>query len=105
MKSYKETLRKFFIVYASLLVVTWADAQSFVASKQAELANFDKRSGTTGAGQARGVSGDAGEAHLRAVIPDVKIDRDEILGTPQWITSPRGWLSGPKRAKAGNFFQ
>ncbi|MDB6064476.1 MAG: hypothetical protein JWR26_684 [Pedosphaera sp.] len=31
---------------------------------------------------------------LKSVIPDVRVDFDELLGSPAWITSARGFLTG-----------
>lgn len=38
---------------------------------------------------------EAGAAKLHGLIPGVRIDIDEVVGSPAWVMSPAGFLSGP----------
>jgi hypothetical protein len=69
------------------------------------LANFDKRSPSTVSTTAlpafsSSVTGQA-EQTLRAMVPDVRISRDNILGTPSRIAGTRGFLTGPNGIGGG----
>jgi hypothetical protein len=78
-----------------LLLPCLVEAVEVPGRSAPELANFDKRA--HGASMADAPSRDysIGLEKLKAAIPGVRIDRDEILGTPAWIVSTRGFLSGP----------
>jgi hypothetical protein len=58
-----------------------------------ELPNFDARA----AGQPSAISPAqaADLARLRASVPGVKVDFDGVVGSPNWIASTRGFLTGP----------
>src|SRR6202040_2404564 len=60
-----------------------------------ELANFDKRAHADSKADAPASDYSIALAKLKAAIPGARIDQDEILGTPAWIVSTRGFLSGP----------
>jgi hypothetical protein len=34
--------------------------------------------------------------HARAQIPDLQVDFDQIVGSPKWVRSQRGFLTGPR---------
>src|SRR5262245_9635787 len=61
---------------------------------QPPLPNFDKRSPLSvtraeAEGRAQAL------ARLRQQLPQASVDRDRILGTPSFITTPRGFLTSP----------
>src|SRR5947208_3336786 len=62
-----------------------------VAPTQPPLPTFDKRVKGVVLSPAQG----NGAAQLRARISAVRIDADEVLGSPAWVMSTEGFLSGP----------
>ncbi len=67
-----------------------------VAPEHGSLTNIDKRI----TGQARADLGPERTVALnrvRARIPDIQIDFDEIVGSPKWIRSRRGFLTSPRQ--------
>ncbi len=61
------------------------------APNQAPMLTLDKRA--KGAVLSQGQEN--GATQLRARIPAVRIDADEVLGSPAWVMSTEGFLSGP----------
>jgi Fungalysin metallopeptidase (M36)/Calx-beta domain len=64
-------------------------------SSQPELPNFDKRLETV-AKSARLLNQDnKAVAVFKKLLPDTRVDQDQLLLTPQWIASTKGFLTGP----------
>lgn len=40
-------------------------------------------------------------AHLKSLLPDAEVDFDELVGSPKWISSRRGFLTGTNGAGGG----
>jgi hypothetical protein len=59
------------------------------------LVNFDKRTRADTAADKTASDLAIASEKLKAAIPGVRIDHDETLGTPAWIVSTHGFLSGP----------
>src|SRR5882724_1891631 len=60
-----------------------------------ELPNFDRRTASPGEITSPAASQLAGVARLKTSVADARVDWDEALGTPMWIGSTSGFLSGP----------
>ena len=85
---------------AGLLCAAWP-AAGFRPPSDPPLPNYDQRR----TGQATGLASAAGQvtpparaqaaAALRARVPGVQIDFDDLLQTPRYIGSPHGFLTGP----------
>ena len=67
-----------------------------------ELTNFDlrptqisKTSSSTRTNHATAL------AHLNALVPDARVDFDEILDSPNWVASARGFLTGTNGSNGG----
>jgi hypothetical protein len=93
-------LRKFAVATLLLLAATSLASPVAQAQAQAELPSFDQRaitanSLTTAEGQR------AALAHVRSLLPDAQVDFDELVGSPKWIRSPRGFLTGTNGAGGG----
>src|SRR5438445_10713959 len=78
-----------------LLLPCLVEAVEVPGRSAPELANFDKRAHEASMADAPSRDYSIGLEKLKAAIPGVRIDQDEILGTPAWIVSTRGFLSGP----------
>jgi hypothetical protein len=79
-----------------MLVLSPLMAFAYKPPAEPPLPNFDQRltahvSRTKAAIPAR----DAALGQLRGRVPDVQIEFDEVIETPRWIASPRGFLTGP----------
>ena len=62
---------------------------------QPRLPNLDKRQDGAAKEQRLSEAGAAAADRLRARVPHLRIDLDEVLGTPKLVGSPDGFLSGP----------
>lgn len=78
-----------------LSLPSWVEAADVPGRSALESANFDKRARADTKADAPVSDYSVALAKLKAAIPGVRIDQDEILGTPAWIVSTRGFLSGP----------
>src|SRR5512145_2289571 len=80
------------LLFTFLLVLATPSAMAFREPPGTELVNFDTRAPTAAAAiEERS----AGVHRLRARLAEVRIDFDERLGTPKWITAANGLLTGP----------
>ncbi|EEF63422.1 M36 family metallopeptidase [Pedosphaera parvula] len=68
---------------------------AFLPDSQTELANFDKRLESTAKPAKAPTRQNQAIAEFNTRLPDVNIQLDEILQTPKWISSTKGFLSGP----------
>src|SRR6266702_5333706 len=68
---------------------------SFGPPSQPRLPNFDKRQDGAAKEKRLSEAGAAAADQLRARVPHLRIDLDEVLGTPKLVGSPDGFLSGP----------
>ena len=66
-----------------------------VAPTQPPLPTLDKRV----KGAALSPTQENAAAQLRARIPAVRVDVDEVVGSPAWVMSTEGFLSGPTNAE------
>ncbi len=68
--------------------------------ERAQLPNLDRRNtpaqATAVAGAAALPSHAAAVARLHAHLPGVKVEHDELIGSPRFISAPTGFLTGPK---------
>jgi hypothetical protein len=86
----------FFGAALLLLLGFWPNtAVSFGPPSQPRLPNFDKRQDGAAKEQRLSEAGAAAAERLRARVPHLRIDLDEVLGTPKMVGSPDGFLSGP----------
>ena len=67
------------------------------SSEPAVIVNFDRRESRPGGSSTRKALAEA-EAALQAQLPAVQVDRHPFTGSAQFISSPRGFLTGPKGA-------
>ncbi len=74
-------------------------AAGFQPSGTGPLTNYDRRvellRQAPAAPVTAGPTQEQAEARLKSLIPDAKVTRDTILGTPSFITATRGFLTGP----------
>ena len=101
--SIKQMFRSIVVVVSSLIAT-----QSYGVIKPSEpagLPDYDIRttvstpsvptSSPTMAPTAPDANRTQAEARLKELVPDVKVDRDKLLGVPRLISARRGFLSGP----------
>ena len=82
------------VIGACLLLGGQTCASVVSAARTAwELPNFDKRTPGEPAGPLTNQT--PALARLRSRLPGVRVDFDDLLSTPDWISSTRGFLSGP----------
>ena len=77
-----------------LLLLTWFTGAKAAPGRSTELPNFDQRVITTNQLVSPNDGFDNALAELKSTLPDVRVDVDQILGSPSWIISARGFLSG-----------
>ena len=77
---------------APILLVCCGSTLAFQPSTRPELPNFDKRAESAGA--AARTEHRAAIAQLKEQVTDARVDFDERLDTPAWVTSTAGLLSG-----------
>jgi len=65
------------------------------------LPNLDRRAAGKALQPAASKARENGEVILRARLPGVAIDRDHIVGSPKWIATPKGFLTGPNGSGRG----
>ncbi len=94
MQQMSKRLKGLSVLVSSLLLFVVSGVWGFQPSSRPHLPDFDKR---TEAGiVAPKPERNAARAHLRARLPDHKLDWDDTTGGPRWIISANGFLSGPK---------
>src|SRR5439155_14782333 len=87
-------IRFFIAANVGLIFFQLTEAWGFLPPGRSPLPNFDKR-------QVASVTArpDAGaqqaEAALKARIPELRVSRDAILGTPRLVSTSHGFLTGP----------
>src|SRR5580692_2492226 len=69
------------------------DALAATLPNRPELPDFDVRTHNAPTAAAM-VDHSPALASLKAVVPDVEVDFDEITGSPSWIRSEHGFLAG-----------
>jgi hypothetical protein len=86
---------KYFLAACAGLLLALTEASGVVPPAEGDLPNFDRRprDGAVRA-QAQAAHRDA-VIHLQTQVADAQVEFDEILGTPKWVRSERGVLSGP----------
>jgi uncharacterized repeat protein (TIGR01451 family) len=86
--------RRFTFCAATLLLALTASAQVRPNAKHAPLGDYDKRSAAamTPAENARRAQG---LAHAKGLLDSTSVSFDELLGTPKFILSRDGFLTGP----------
>jgi uncharacterized repeat protein (TIGR01451 family) len=92
MRSTSESLA---LVGTLVLAFGLDSALGILPSNQPDLPNFDKRAGAGGGGDSMDHGQKAALGRLQARIPDVKVTWDQVAGTPKWIASSGGFLTGP----------
>ena len=88
---------------AAVVVVGIPSAWGFLPPKTKPLPDYDKRvqmaqqSAAIGAGQAAtlGAAQETAIQTLEYEVPQVRVSRDHLLGTPRFVTSTHGFLTGP----------
>jgi len=76
-----------------LLSLFTVNSSAVLSSGRSGLPDFDHRAG--GATAAAVKARRATAAELQSQVPGVQVDFDEVAGSPKWIRSPEGYLSGP----------
>jgi len=59
------------------------------------LSNFDARGGRVASDTDGPATNAAAQTHLKALIPDVQLDFDPVIGSPSLISARAGFLTGP----------
>ena len=95
----KPAIRNAMGVLCSLLFLQSLMDTRAAVSERAVLPNFDKRQTARVSTVSPNVT--SAEVRLHSLIPDARIQRDELLGSPAWITSVRGFLTGTNGAGRG----
>src|SRR5262245_36006479 len=87
-----------FGIFCSLLFVL-VKANGFQKSSHPELPNFDQRKPQ--AQESLRKKNAAAEIQLQKSLPKAQVSYDEIAGSPKWISSPDGFLTGKNAAGRG----
>src|SRR5688500_15084813 len=66
---------------------------AFQASQHPDLPNLDRRLNDAGAKAV--VDRRAPLEKIRGSVPNVRVDFDEVTGSPKWVIAPQGLLTGP----------
>jgi hypothetical protein len=85
-------------VVAGFIWLNLPSAWGFLPPAIEPLANFDKRTVTANSSTPAAnadTAWAAASATLKDAVPDVRISRDELLGTPAYISATHGFLTGP----------
>ncbi|HZQ48164.1 MAG TPA: hypothetical protein VFC07_14200, partial [Verrucomicrobiae bacterium] len=80
---------------AALLALGPAHAFALPSQAEVELSNFDKRLENIHPSAASAMDHRTALANLRGRLPEARVDFDELIGSPKWISSPHGFLTGP----------
>src|SRR4051812_13127328 len=70
-------------------------------AEHSDLPNFDKRTSRSNFDVRKSQDRQKALAHLIELVPEVKVDFETVVGSPKWISSPEGFLSGPNGAGKG----
>jgi len=87
-----------FLIIASLGLVFGQspDASGFISPAKPALPNYDKRAEATSvAAVAASPEQERAAALLKSRVPNLRISKDQILGTPRLVSASRGFLTGP----------
>src|SRR5215211_4661246 len=83
-------------LYAWIAAAVAVPAMAIMPNKTPPLPNFDRRAEKPDRAPAvPEASYSAAAARLATRVPRVIVTQDEITGTPKWIASPGGFLTGP----------
>lgn len=83
------------------LLLSPCDASASPPQPDSELPNFDQRTDINAQPAAPSLDHRAALANLKTRLPDAQVDFDELLGSPKWISSPHGFLTGPNGSGGG----
>ncbi len=78
-----------------LLVLSLSDVLASSPQPESELPDFDQRLEILAQSAPPVPDHRAALAKLKTRLPDVRVDFDELLGSPKWISSAHGFLTGP----------
>src|SRR5262245_35022955 len=76
-------------------------ALAVMPSHRSELPDFDRRPSGAAPAVAAGPAHRAAVAKLKANVPDARVELDDIVGSPRWVTAPHGFLTGRDGAGLG----
>ncbi|MDB6109789.1 MAG: Peptidase fungalysin, partial [Pedosphaera sp.] len=93
MKRSKNMLRVWGLIGTSLLLLGLANGFAISPSTTPKLANFDQRE-TANPPVNPSTNQAAALFQLQSRVPQISVDFNPLLGTPQWVASTRGFLSG-----------
>jgi hypothetical protein len=85
---------KFPSLFCLLIFSLWVTNAMAAPGRHAELPNFDQRLAPASLVANPTNDFSLALANLKSSLPDARVDFDEILGSPAWIISTRGFLSG-----------
>src|ERR1041385_8969862 len=95
------TLPSFATLCVALLATGLSAALAFQAQKDPGLPNFDSRQGGADRAARQDPAHRTAAAQLRARLPEVQVDLDDITGSPKRVTARRGFVTGPKGEGGG----
>jgi uncharacterized repeat protein (TIGR01451 family) len=82
------------VIVSSCCLFGTNTARAFAPPQHGQLPNLDLRARDAGT-KAAATNRNATVAQLTAAVPDVRVDFDEVIGSPKWVLSRGGFLSGP----------
>ncbi|MBI5388234.1 MAG: M36 family metallopeptidase [Verrucomicrobia bacterium] len=89
-------MSRFVLLVLGLLAL--ASVASRAQTGPADRPDFDQRRTARAATTLLTTEQQSAAAQLRARVPGVRIDVDPILGSPAWIMTPNGFVTGPEEA-------
>src|SRR5208283_1791293 len=95
MKPAAKILAGVVLMMAVLHVRGLSDALAASVGSRTDLPNFDLRRQAGSVVAATDADRAAALAKLKSLVPDVKVDYDDVVGSPSWIIAPHGFLTGP----------
>jgi len=93
MKAQKK-IRAGIVACMSSLVLA-GSVHAFVTPEKERLPDVDKRKPMPRVAKSMPADKAGAVARLRAAAPETRVDFDPIVGSPKWIASPHGFLTGP----------
>jgi len=87
-------MRSLIVTSLGLLACQFPNARAQQPPQRAPLANYDKRLATSPPAAQADTTVEQAEAALKARVPELRVARDRILGTPRLVTAGQGFLTG-----------
>lgn len=89
--------KQFQFIMVGVVCTAWLSGSAWAFKKPGgdRLPNFDQRQAAPAAAEAAPAGKQVAAAGLRAGRPDVRVDFDPVSGSPKWLASSCGFLTGP----------